>query len=198
MRVGHSCRESNYACREPNAKNFNLPARPQYLDRGTRPPSAHSRPSPARAALTTPSSARAVLAGAVERRFQMNENLRAQSDEKTDRRRLALHSVRAAFEKRRAGMADRVARDTMIKFARDTMIKLASAAEAAEFEGQHAPRGSNHATMGSSQSATPPASTASTAIRAPQALSHAPLLWIPRGPPALKDGSEGLPQQRPK
>lgn len=78
------------------------------------------------------------------------------------------------------------------------MIKLASAAEAAEFEGQHAPRGSNHATMGSSQSATPPASAASTAIRAPQALSHAPLLWIPRGPPALKDGSEGLPQQRPK
>lgn len=190
MRVGHACRESNYACREPNAKNFNLSARPQYLDRGTRPPSAHSRPSPARAALARPSSARAVLAGAVERRFQMNENLRVQSDDKTDRRRLALHSVRAAFEKRRAGMADRVAWDMM--------IKLASAAEAAEFEGQHAPRGSNHATMGSSQSATPPASAASTAIRAPQALSHAPLLWIPRGPPALKDGSEGLPQQRPK
>ena len=178
--------------REPNPRKVALgaqSARPQYLDRGTRPSSAHSRPSPARSALARPSSgARAVLAGAEERKFQMNEKAR---DDETDRRRLALHSVRAAFEKRGAGMADRV-------FASDTMITAASAAEAAEFEGQHAPRGSHKATMGSSQSAAPPACTASTANRAPQAPSHAPLLWIQGWPPALKGGSEGLPQQRPK
>ena len=182
MRDSHACRESTMRVipREPNPRKVALgaqSARPQYLDRGTRPSSAHSRPSPARSALARPSSgARAVLAGAEERKFQMNEKAR---DDETDRRRLALHSVRAAFEKRGAGMADRV-------FASDTMITAASAAEAAEFEGQHAPRGSNKATMGSSQSAAPPACTASTANRAPQAPSHAPLLWIQGWPPALE------------